>query len=166
MTLGEFFQLCSSQKEMVLMFFAVLPLTALLALWLGKGEGNLTPWKYLYTFLVYAVCIPGVFSITLSIYKFLFERTSIMDANVITQVVPVISMFLTLGLIKSNVKLDMVPGFGKISSLMSMITIILALMWILEKTNIWVITHMPFFQFLLLLAGIFILIRYLFKKAL
>ena len=96
MTLGEFFQLCSSQKEMVLMFFAVLPLTALLALWLGKGEGNLTPWKYLYTFLVYAVCIPGVFSITLSIYKFLFERTSIMDANVITQVVPVISMFLTL----------------------------------------------------------------------
>lgn len=166
MTLGEFFQLCSNQKELVLMYFAIMPLTALLVLWLGKGEGHLTPWKYLYTFLIYAVCIPGVFSVTLSIYKFLFERTSIMDANIFTQVIPVISMFLTLTLIKNNVKLDVVPGFGKISSLMSMITIILALMWILEKTNIWVFTYMPFFQFLILLAGIFVLIRYLFKKAL
>ena len=166
MTLGQFFELCSDQKELVLMYFTMLPFTAALALWMGKGEGHLTPWKYLYTFLIYGVCIPGVFAVTLSIYKFLFERSSIMDANIFTQVVPVVSMFLTLGLIKSNVKLDLVPGFGKISSLMFMITIILALMWILEKTSIWVFTFMPFFQFLLLLAGIFILIRFLFKKAL
>jgi hypothetical protein len=166
MTLGQFFEMCSTQKEVVLLYFVVLPLTAALARWLGSGEGHLTPWKYLYTFLVYGACIPGIFSITLSIYKFLFERGSIMDANIYTQILPIISMFLTLGLIKSNVKLDHVPGFGKISSLMSMIAIILIVMWILEKTNIWVFTYMPFFQFLLLLIVIFIAIRYLFKKAL
>ena len=166
MTLGQFFDLCSTQKDIVSMYFTLLPLTAALARWLGKGEGHLTPWKYLYTFLIYGVCIPGIFSVTLSIYKFLFERGSIMDANIFTQILPVISMFLTLGLIKTNVKLDQVPGFGKLSSLMSMITIILVVMWILEKTNIWVFTYMPFFQFLLMLIVIFIVIRYLFKRAL
>jgi hypothetical protein len=166
MTLGQFFEICSTQQEMVLMYFALLPLTAALAKWFGKGEGHLVPWNYLYTFLIYAVCIPGIFSITLSIYRFLFERGSIMDANIYTQILPILSMFLTLGLVKSNISLDLVPGFGKISSLLSMIAIILIAMWVLEKTNVYVFTFMPFYQFLFLLIVIFIVIRYLFKKAL
>jgi hypothetical protein len=164
MTLGQFFESCSSSH--LLIYFGALPAVAALILLIGKNEGQLSPWKYIYTILVYGACLPGVFSISLSIYKFFFDRGQIMDANIYTQILPIISMFLTLSLIKQNISLDQVPGFGKISSLIFMISVLLILMWILEKTNLFVFTYMPFYQFIIMLIGVLILLRYLFKRAL
>ena len=120
------------------------PLTALLAWILGKGEGHISPWKYLYSVLVYLTCIPGIFAITLSIYMFLFERRSILDTNIYTQIVPVLSMILTLILIRRNVSLDMVPGFGKLSGLLLIISAVIVLLWILDRMRIFAITFIPF----------------------
>ena len=89
MTLREFFDYLGAHPLTVVGFFLLIPLIALMAGWMGRGEGHLSPWRYLYSLLVYAVCIPGIFSITLSVYLFLFERGgSIMNANLLTQVVP------------------------------------------------------------------------------
>ena len=74
MTLQEFFDACAQQPAIPIFFFTALPLTAFLAGVFGKGEGHISPWKYLYTGLIYLAFIPGIFSITLSIYLFLFER--------------------------------------------------------------------------------------------
>lgn len=84
----------------------------------------MSPWKYLYSFLIYAVTIPGLFAISLSIYLFFFERGSIMDANIFTQVLPIISMLLTISIIRKTVDLDLIPGFNKLSSLMLVISIV------------------------------------------
>ena len=166
MTLAQFFEVCSQNASVVLFYFIATPLTALLGSIFGKGEGHLSPWKYLYSFLIYAVTIPGLFAISLSIYLFFFERGSIMDANIFTQVLPIISMLLTISIIRKTVDLDLVPGFNKLSSLMLVISIVLLLLWIMEKTNIFVFTYMPFWQFILLLVAVFVLLRFLLKKAL
>jgi hypothetical protein len=166
MTLGQFFESCSQNSSDLLIYFISLPATAALILLIGKGEGHMSPWKYIYTLLVYGACIPGIFSVSLSIYKFLFERGKIMDSNMYTQILPILSMFLTLTLIKKNVSLDEVPGFDKISSLILMISVLLVIMWILEKTNLFVFTYMPFYQFILMLIGVLILMRFLIKRAL
>jgi hypothetical protein len=164
MTLGEFFQHCSENPTNLKLFFAALPLTAGLALLFGKNEGHLFPWKYLYSILVYACCIPGVFSITLSVYKFLFERGSIMDANIWTQILPILVMIITLWLIKKNVPLDNVPGFDKIGSLIFFLTILIIFLWILEKTNIYVISFLPFWQFVAMFLLFIVLLRFGIKR--
>ena len=146
MTLQEFFDLLSLNPEILIFFFIACPLTALLAGWLGRHEGHLSPWKYLYTYLVYLVCIPGIFAVTLNVYLFLFERQSILHANIWTQVLPIISMALTLLLIRRNVDFDDIPGFGKLSGLMFMIAALMIILWLIDRTRIIAISIIPFYQ--------------------
>lgn len=158
MTLGEFFTWTGENPVLLLSYFIGIPLIALLAGVFSKGEGHLAPWKYLYSTLIYLVAIPGIFAVTLSIYLFLFERRSIMDTNLFTQVLPVVSMAATILIIKKQVSLDLVPGFDKISGLILIIASLMLIMWIIDKTHIYAITFMPFYVvILILLAGFFVI---------
>lgn len=167
MTLREFFDLLAQNPEILLFFFVVCPLTALLSWWLGKGEGHISPWKYLYAFLVYLVCIPGIFAVTLNIYLFLFERQSVFDTDIYTQILPIISMVATLMLIRQNVSFDAIPGFGKISAFMVIVACTLTIMWLADRTRIIAISFVPVWQviagFLALLALIMLATRRIFK---
>ncbi|MEE9373682.1 MAG: hypothetical protein V3V00_11580 [Saprospiraceae bacterium] len=164
MTLGECFEMVGRNPTLVLFYFLALPLTAFLAGVLGKGEGHLSPWKYLYSSVVFLASIPGVFAITLNVYLFLFERMSIMDANIYTQILPVFLMIFTLWIVSQNVDFDDVPGFHKLSGLVSVIIAVLIIMWILEKTRIIVITFLPFQYVLLIFLILFLVIRMGTKK--
>ena len=158
MTLGEFFTWTSLHPTLLLAYFIGIPLIALLADVFSKGEGHLAPWKYLYSTLIYLVSIPGIFAVTLSIYFFLFERRSILDTNLFTQVLPVLSMAATILIIKRQVNLDLIPGFEKISGMIMIIATMMGLMWIIDKTQIYAITFIPFyFVILILLAGFFVI---------
>lgn len=164
MTLGEFFELLAQNPAIILFYFIAIPLTALLALIFGKDQGNISPWKYLYCALVYLTCVPGIFSVTLNIYLFLFERQSIFDADIYTQIIPVFSMILTLWMIRKNVCFEDIPGFEKITGLMIILGSLLTIMWVLDRTHIIAITFMPFQWVLLIFIGLLILIRFGFKR--
>ncbi len=164
MTLGEFFELCGRNPALLLGYFLVIPLIAFLALLFSKDQGHLAPWKYLYSVLIYMVCLPGIFAVTLSVYLFLFERRSIMDTNMYTQVLPILSMIFTIILIKKQVNLDDVPGFGKLSGLITVISVMMVIMWIIDKTHIYSITFMPFYVVVLILVVGFLLIRAGFRQ--
>ncbi len=157
MTLGEFFQWTALHPVFLVVYFVGVPLIALLAGVFSGGEGHLSPWKYLYSTLIYLVSLPGIFAVTLSIYFFLFERRSILDMNLFTQVLPVLSMAATVMIIRKQVNLDLIPGFDKISGLILIIATMMCLMWIIDKTQIYSITYMPFYAvILILLAGFFV----------
>ncbi len=164
MTLQELFDLLGRNPAYVIFFFVMLPFTALLSGWIAKGEGHLSPWKYLYATLIYLACVPGIFAVTLSIYFFLFERRSILDTNVYTQLLPVISMVLTLFIVRKNVNMDNVPGFDKLSGLIMMISATLAVMWFVDRTRIYVISFLPFHVALLIFAGLLLIIRFGWSK--
>ena len=122
---------------------------------LGSRHCNFyDPWKYLYSSLIYLVCVPGIFALFLSIYVFIFERRSIFQTDIYTQVLPIVSMFATLLLIRRNVSLDLVPGFGKITGLFMMIAAAFAFFWVLDKTHIIVISFLPLWQGVLIFAGL------------
>ncbi len=159
MTLKAFFELLAANPFLILAFFILIPVTAALAMIMGKNEGHLSPWKYLYSTLIYLVCIPGIFSITLSIYVFLFEKRSIFDTDIYTQILPIVSMIATLLLIQKNVRLERIPGFGKMSGLLMMITAALTVMWIVDKTRILVFSYLPFQYVLLIFAGLMLIFR-------
>ncbi len=159
MTLGEFFNMCGENPALLLGFFLLIPLVALLALLFSNGQGHLSPWKYLYSILIYLVAIPGIFAVTLSVYLFLFERRSIMDTNVYTQILPIVSMMATFILIRKQVDLDLVPGFDRLSGLVTILSVLIILMWIIDKTHIYSITFMPFYVVVLILVIGFLLVR-------
>ncbi len=144
MTLQEFFDLLGQHRVVVSFFFFLVPFTAWLSGYLAKGEGHRWPWRYLYAILIYLACIPGIFAAMLSVYFFLFERRSILQTDLLTQVLPVLSMIITLITIKKNVNLDNIPGFEKLSGLIWMISATLAIMWFVDRTRIYVISFLPF----------------------
>ncbi len=164
MTLQEFFDILSGSPEIIIFYFIAIPMTAFLANVFGKGEGHLTPWKYLYCLLVYLAAIPGIFAVLLNIYLFLFERQPVLQTNIYTQILPIAVMLLTLWLVKRNVPFELVPGFGKLSGLIMIIFILLALMWVLDRTRIFAVTFLPFQYVLLILILAFVGIRIGWKK--
>ena len=164
MTLQEFFNVLSHNPSIVIFYFVALPLTALLCGIFGKGEGHLSPWSYTYTGLLYLAAVPGIFAITLSVYLFLFERQNIMDTNLITQILPVISMLVTFFLIRRNVDLHKVPGFERLSGLILVVTAIIAAMWILDRTHVIAIAIIPFQYVILIIIALLVLVRFGWKR--
>ncbi|MBP6825307.1 MAG: hypothetical protein KA165_02000 [Saprospiraceae bacterium] len=165
MTLRELFDFLSQNPSIILAFFLGIPFTALLAGIFGKGEGHLSPWKYLYAILIYLVCVPGIFAAALAVYLFLFERGgSVFNVNLLTQVLPVASMILTLGIIRSSASFDYIPGFDKLSSLMLMIAAVFVLMYILDRLYLVAWVNVPVQYLLLIVAGLLLAFRFALKS--
>ena len=164
MTLGDFFGKVGDSPSIILLYFISIPLIAILCYLWGKDEGEKSPWKYIYSALIYMVSIPGIFAITLSVYLFMFERKSIFDTDMYLQILPLLSMIATLWLIKLNVEFKKIPGFGRITALMLIIFAVLSLLWILEKTHIFAITFVPFQYVIIIFVAIFAIVYFGSKK--
>lgn len=167
MTLGEGIQKLSDNPSLAIGYTIGIPIIILvLNLVVCKDEGEESPWKYIYSTLIYLVMIPGIFSLFFSIYLFLFERRSIMDTNLYIQVLPILLMVTSVWLIKRNVELKSLPGFGKLSSLVMTIGLVILLMYILDRTRIGIIafTYMPIQYVFLFFGGLLLLIRYGFRR--
>lgn len=159
MTLLELFELIADNPALIIGYFLLIPFTALLAGILGKNEGHLSPWKYLYSALIYMVSIPGLFAVILNVYLFLFERRPILETDIYSQILPIFAMVGTLMLIRSNVDLDEIPGFDKLTAFLMIVTIVMVIMWILDKTHIIAFTFIPFYYVLLILLALIVVIR-------
>lgn len=143
MTLQEFFDLLANNTLPVFTFIICVPLTALFANYLSGKSAASTPWKYLYSGLIYLAAIPGIFVLTLLFYLFLFEKVKVLELDVVLHILPIITMIATLIIIRKKVNLDLIPGFDKLSGLLSMILVVLMLLWVLDRTRLWVVTLLP-----------------------
>lgn len=164
MTLQQFFDVLSANPAIVLFYFIALPLTAFLCGVFSKGTGHLSPWKFVYCALLYMAAVPGIFAIFLNVYFFLFERQSILDANLYTQILPIIAMVVTFLVIRRNVDLQLIPGFDRITGMVVIIAAVIGALWILDRTRIIAITFLPFQYVFLIIIGLLVAIRYGWKK--
>jgi len=164
MTLAEFFMWCGSHPGWMLAYFVGIPALTAVAYAFSSGEAHLSPWRYLFAGLIYLVAIPGIFALVLNIYLFLFERRSVMDTNLFTQVLPVLSMVATFVLVGKRVQLGHVPGMDRLSSLSLVLGVLIALLWFVDRTHIIAITFLPFYVVVLILVAGFVVIRYASKR--
>ena len=160
MTLQELFDFLAVHPAYIVFYFAIIPFAAFLAGVLSRGEGHLSPWNILYAILIYAVCIPGIFAVTLNVYLFLFEKRSIMDMDVFMQILPVISMIITLVIIRRYVDFDDVPGFDTLTSLITIIAAVLGIMWFIDRTRIWMLSYVRFEIVVLVFIALLLVIRF------
>lgn len=165
MTLEDIFNLVAQNPKYVVFYFAILPVAALLAGLLDNDRGHTLPWNYIYSFLIYLVAVPGLFALTLNIYQFLFERVSVMRMDLVLQVLPILSMIFTLVIIRRNVDLDYIPGFDKLSGLLMIITAVLGLMWLADRTHIIAFLYLRWEVVLLIFVALLLLIRYGFQRS-
>lgn len=164
MTLRQFFEWVQTQPSVIIYYFAIILAITLVASLFSKEEGQLPPWNWLYAIIIYLVCIPGIFAVTLSIYFFLFEKRSIMDTELLLQVLPIAMMFIIVYIIRKNVDLKFIPGFEKLSSLMIIIAVLLSLMWIVDRTQLYAISFVPFYYVLIVLIGGIFAMRMAFRR--
>jgi len=160
MTLQDCFDLLSANPAIIIFFFCAVPMSAILACELDRGDSHLSPWKYLYAVLIYLVTIPGLFAVVLNIYLIVFEGRSIMRIDIYTQILPIVSMLLTLYIIRKNVDLDLIPGFDRLSGLMLIVFSFLAIFWVLDKTRIVAFTHFPFYYIIIFFVVLVLLAVY------
>lgn len=122
MTLRELIAGADRHSALVLGALAALPVSSFL---LGRlheaGRGGDDPWRRLYAILVYAACVPGMFSVSLIVYAFLFTGENLLDANVLVYFAPLIAMAVSLAIMSRNVDFDQVPGFDRIWGLLGVL---------------------------------------------
>lgn len=164
MTLQQFFNWVQDNPMMVLYYFIIVFLITIVLNSVAEQKGHLYPWSFLYSCIIFLVCVPGIFALTLNIYFFLFEKQSIMEANLLIQALPLMMMFVIIYFVKKNVDLDYIPGFDKLYALMWIIGIVLSLMWVIDRTHLYAISFIPFSYVLILLATGIVLLRYLSRK--
>ncbi len=142
MTLQDFFEYTQQNAQWVLFYFLALPLLALLVGVLASNKAAYSPWAYFFMLLIYLVSIPATMSVVYSIYKIFFQKADLLQTNLSIQVLPIVSLFATISIIKKFVALDLVPGFDKLSSMWLLMIFVFGLMWFLNRMQFIVFSYM------------------------
>lgn len=161
MTVRELVFLLDEKPWWMVSYFVGLPLMAwLMSIFHGTDRGSQSPWKYFYSAFVYLACAPGVFSAVLTGYVIFFTRENLLDASLLIHVAPIISMFLTLAIIRKSLSFDEIPGFDRLSGLITMIAVTFIFILGLYKTKIWVLFGGSVFVFAAIAVGLFALMKW------
>lgn len=125
-----------------------------------RGRGGAAPWKYLYSVLVYLACVPGMFASVITAYTLFFSRENLLDASLLIYFLPVVSMVVSLIVIRKSVSFDEVPGFDRLSGLMTMVGCSFAIALVIQKTRIFVFFGGSIEWLFILAAGVFALLKW------
>ena len=105
----------------------------------GPGRGGTTPWKQLYATFVYLTCVPGLFAAVVAAYSLFLTSTNLLEVNALVYLLPIVSMVVTLVLVRQTVNLDEVPGFHRLSGLMTVIGVSFAVALAISRTRVWLL---------------------------
>jgi hypothetical protein len=161
MTARELIQLSNQHPWVLAGLFVFAPLAA----WgcgrlHGPGNGANAPWKYVYSILVYLTCVPGMFAGVLTGYALFFTHENLLDVSFLVYVLPIISMVVTLVMIRKTVSFEAIPGFDRLSGLMVMIGCSFAIALAIQKTRIWIVFGGSIDRLIILAVGVFALLKW------
>jgi hypothetical protein len=84
--------------------------------------------------------------------------------NLITQVLPIVTMVGTLMIIKRNIPFEFVPAFGKLSGFVTLIFAMIGIMFFVDRLRIYVYSFVPFQYIAVAFIGMLLLIRFGWNK--
>jgi hypothetical protein len=161
MTFRDLMSLCAQYPLHLMVFLVGLPaITAVMGLLHGRGGGGAAPWRYLYSAMVYSTCIPGMLAAVMTGYTLFFTHENLLDVNAVAYFGPIASMVLTLTLIGRNVRFDQVPGFDRLSGLMTIIAVTFVLALAIQRTRIWIGFGGSMPWLIGLAAGLFVVLKW------
>jgi len=138
----------------IVFYFLAIPILAVILNWVTKGEAHKSPWNYVYSTLVFLVCVPGTFSVVLCIYSMFIDPQSMLNVNALVYFLPIISMIATVMIVKQNIQMRAVPGFDKLSSLVALLAVTFVAILLIQKMRILTV----FFGSIWHLGGLFLIL--------
>ena len=157
MTIQDFLDQLDNLTWPLLIFFLALPLVAWLS---SRSKPILTPMRrYWLSSLIYLASVPGVAALMIAAYSLFFLNRNLLEINVVTQILPIVSMAVTLSIMARAVDLERLPGFKRLSGLiMALVTTFLVVL-IISKTRIWLVFASSIWVFLGLGLVLFLVIK-------
>jgi hypothetical protein len=161
MTARDVVDLAGRNPWAIAAFCVAPPLLALLA---GGRKSPAPPpsasTRYFYSGLVYLVCVPGIGAAVLTAYTLFFTRESLLDKDLLVYILPIVSMVVTLLLIRKSIAFDDVPGFDRLSGLMVLLAVTFAIVLVIQKTFVGIFFGASFGVLLALGAFLFALLKW------
>lgn len=160
MTLRDLFLLAENDPKWIIAYLVILPLMSFLLYVFVKDSNKAYRIKWLFSIICFMVVLPGIFSLTFNIYLFLFERQSIWDLNLISQILPIASMLISLYFIKRTLAFDYIPGFEKLTCVSALLFGMMALLWVVDKTHIFAFSMIPFSIIIIGFVALILFVKY------
>lgn len=164
MTLQQLFDSIGQNPTFILFFFIGLPIIAFVMTWVTGEDSYKSPWSMIYSGLIYAVCIPGIFATMLVAYTMFFENKSLLNVNWVVYFLPIISMIATLLILSRKLHLEYIPGFDKISGMIFMIIAASMVIFLLSRMRIWTVFIGSIWHLFGLFIVLLIVFRFGFKR--
>lgn len=143
----------------VIFVVAVPVLTLVLRLLHGPYDAPLPPWKYFYAVLIYLSCVPGFAGLFFALYLSVFQRVNLLDLNIFTYFLPIVSMAITLVIMRKSIRFDEIPGFRTLFGLFLLIALSFVGLLLLDRLRVFLFFRGSFLAFLLIWLVIFIILR-------
>jgi len=154
MTLQQLFGQMTADPLPIIFYFLAIPILAVALNWVTKDEAHQSPWKYVYSTLVFMVCVPGTFSVVLCVYSMFFSPSSMLNVNALVYFLPIVSMIATVMIVTRNIQMKAVPGFDKLSGLVVLLAVTFIFILLIQKMRIFTV----FFGSIWHLAGLFLIL--------
>ncbi|MCP9236857.1 hypothetical protein [Lewinella sp. JB7] len=136
MTFNDFVRFAAEHPSTVILYFTLLPLAALLLGAMNREENHLPPWNYLYSTLLYLVAVPALLSLGMSGYALLNGDGGLLRSDLVLSLLPPISLIATVLIVRTQVKLRSLPGFGGLAGLLAVILLALGLLWVADRVQV------------------------------
>ncbi len=158
MTIQDLLDWFSQNENLILGYFiAILIFTIFIILIINRNNSkNL---KYVISALVYAVTIPGILSVMLTLYTIFMLQQNLLEVNIIAYFIPIVAMIVTLIIINKKISMSTIPGFDRLSGLMVMIGISFFIVFVLQKTHFGVLFIGGFSQLLIVFVVLLVILK-------
>jgi hypothetical protein len=100
----------------------------------------------------------------LILYTFFLLKGNLLQVNALVFFLPLISMIISIIIINHRTKLDLLPGFGRITSLFMLLLASFILALILQRTRIWILFRGPFQSYLIMVGVLFLFMHFAARK--
>ncbi|ARU58844.1 hypothetical protein OLMES_4856 [Oleiphilus messinensis] len=114
---------------------------------------------YAYSMVIYGAAVPGIFSAILVFYTLFFLRGNLLSVNALIYFLPLLSMGGVFYLVRRKVDFERLPGFGKLSGLMTLIALVCLATLMIYKMVIFVGFVAPIEMLLIIGVVLFIVLK-------
>lgn len=165
MSLNQIFASLQSYNLFIAIGFALLPLITFGAARALLKFGRIIGCSWFLSVIIHFSIITGFGMLLITAYLLFFT-----GMNLFTQVdfvlffFPVVSMFVTLRVIRKVMSFDSIPGFGRLNALVVVTILSFILVLLLYKMRFFVGIFMRFEQFLIIFVVFFILFKLALRK--
>ncbi len=161
MSIAELIARLGHHSTGLVIFLTCLPvMTYLYGKLISPVQALQRPHRYIYAGLIYLACVPGIFAAVLTAYSLFFIRANLLEVNFAIYFLPILSMGITVALIKNRVDLDELPGFDRLKGLMVLLTFTFIIVLFLIRFRIWLVFGGSLTALLVLGVAVFLLLRW------